>query len=455
MLVVRPRDAGLQSSPFKPSMFNVSVATADGYLQAINTLTGSSISVDPTKVAAFEEALSSERISSDQIAKLDLGDLIRAGFFVLADREEEKVARFVKSEVTSRSDYYHLIILPTEQCNFRCVYCYEDFTHGVMRPEIRDALRQHVSSVVGNLRTLAIDWFGGEPMLAFDEVISELAPEFYRLAHAAKCAFKSHITTNGYLLSKDRAQQLLSWGVNSFQITIDGGEDEHNKRRKLHKQSGGTFKTIIDNVASLLSIRELFIVTIRINYDRDSLPSIPAFLYDLKRWLGADPRVRVDFCPIWGEPGITPVSVPMGKERQRSMVDLFEVASTLGFRTGANEWFVPGGMVCYAARPNSFVVRSDGRLNKCTVALNSEYNQVGKFGPNGRADLDLHLMAKWTSSGLEADPTCAKCSLSPSCQGNTCPLERFENSRRPCPAPKAYAQKLLPIAVRALSDRSQ
>jgi len=29
-----------------------------------------------------------------------------------------------------------LILMPTEACNFRCTYCYEDFNHNQMRPEL-------------------------------------------------------------------------------------------------------------------------------------------------------------------------------------------------------------------------------------------------------------------------------------------------------------------------------
>jgi len=31
-----------------------------------------------------------------------------------------------------RTDRLQLILLPTEQCNFRCTYCYEDFAIGRM-----------------------------------------------------------------------------------------------------------------------------------------------------------------------------------------------------------------------------------------------------------------------------------------------------------------------------------
>ena len=32
--------------------------------------------------------------------------------------------------------YLHLILFPTEQCNFRCTYCYEDFEAKQMDPVI-------------------------------------------------------------------------------------------------------------------------------------------------------------------------------------------------------------------------------------------------------------------------------------------------------------------------------
>lgn len=35
-------------------------------------------------------------------------------------------------------DLLHLIILPTEKCNLRCVYCYEDFKKGKMSEKIEE-----------------------------------------------------------------------------------------------------------------------------------------------------------------------------------------------------------------------------------------------------------------------------------------------------------------------------
>lgn len=37
---------------------------------------------------------------------------------------------------------FHLILLPTEQCNFRCVYCYENFKIGRMQRSIVEAVKK-------------------------------------------------------------------------------------------------------------------------------------------------------------------------------------------------------------------------------------------------------------------------------------------------------------------------
>ena len=51
--------------------------------------------------------------------------------------------------------------------------------------------------------------------------------------------------------------------------------------------------------------------------------------------------------------------------------------------------------VCYAAQPNSLAIRSDGSLAKCTVALNSDRNNVGTIDREGRINLDEEKMKFW------------------------------------------------------------
>ena len=67
-----------------------------------------------------------------------------------------------------------LIILPTEKCNFRCTYCYEDFLIGKMPPAIERGVKALIDRRSDSLDRLEISWFGGEPLLAADVVLLAL-----------------------------------------------------------------------------------------------------------------------------------------------------------------------------------------------------------------------------------------------------------------------------------------
>src|ERR1044071_7965793 len=69
-----------------------------------------------------------------------------------------------------------LILLPTEQCNFRCMYCYEDFSGGRMSPGVSEGVKRLIDRRLDGLRSLTVSWFGGEPLLARGNVAIGRAP---------------------------------------------------------------------------------------------------------------------------------------------------------------------------------------------------------------------------------------------------------------------------------------
>jgi uncharacterized protein len=70
-----------------------------------------------------------------------------------------------------------------------------------------------------------------------------------------------------------------------------------------------------------------------------------------------------------------------------------------------------GSGVCYAGKPNAFLIRSDGRVGKCTVALNDDFNTVGRLLPDGEIVLDRHLAGRWTEPVRTLDPVTLACPL--------------------------------------------
>ena len=69
----------------------------------------------------------------------------------------------------------HLVLFPTEACNFRCVYCYEDFRLGRMEPWVVSGVKGLVARRAPGLRNLFLSWFGGEPLLAPDIIEDVMA----------------------------------------------------------------------------------------------------------------------------------------------------------------------------------------------------------------------------------------------------------------------------------------
>lgn len=120
----------------------------------------------------------------------------------------------------------HLIILPTEQCNFRCKYCYEDFKIGNMSKEKQDAIILFLRKNIKNYTAISLDWFGGEPLLAMDaiEYISKHALEICRIA---KKPLISSMTTNGYFLDCATFEKLSAF-INNY---------KNGKEIRLYNQS--------------------------------------------------------------------------------------------------------------------------------------------------------------------------------------------------------------------------
>ena len=128
-----------------------------------------------------------------------------------------------------RQDVLELILLASEDCNFRCTYCYEDFQRGTMLPSVREGVKKMVERRAPHLKQLTVGWFGGEPLYGF-QAMEDLGPFFIDIAEKHSIRYVSHITTNAYLLTPDVAEKLMAWQVLNFQITLDGMREQHDAK---------------------------------------------------------------------------------------------------------------------------------------------------------------------------------------------------------------------------------
>lgn len=301
----------------------------------------------------------------------------------------------------------HLILLPTERCNFRCVYCYEQFELGRMPATVVDGVLNLLRATAPSLRWLSIEWFGGEPLLALDEIdriqrgVAELREEF------ANLAFAGAMTTNGYLLTAERLARLVESGVSSFQVSLDGGRESHDERRVL-ADGRGTWGVIHDNLRAASRSELEFLVTIRVHVDRRNQAAVEPFVHELAGELAGDERFELLFRPVERLGGDNDALLPVLGEESAAVIErLAVVARSTGLRVRSS----PDRTPCYAAMPNSLVIRPNGQVAKCTVALEDPRNHVGWLHPDGTLEMDRSRLSPWLVGLATGDRQALECPL--------------------------------------------
>jgi uncharacterized protein len=306
------------------------------------------------------------------------------------------------------SDRLHLILLPTEQCNFRCSYCYEDFRLGRMDESVARGIERLLTDRAPALRSLAISWFGGEPLLAKDVVFRVLRHVAALRTRHRDLDFCSDITTNAWRLDVPLFQELFSLGVERYQVSFDGLDQEHDRKRS-RPGGGGTFARVWQNLLDLRGLPNPATVTIRLHVDRANAEHCRSFIDRLFLDFGGDPRfpLLLKLLGRWGGPRDENLDVFGEEDGRKTLRHLADYARAIGVPLQP----VDGDAICYAARRNSLLIRSDGRINKCTLALEAPENQVGRLGEDGRLHIDDARMAPWLRGLWSGSPEALHCPM--------------------------------------------
>ena len=417
------------AASFKPSRFNAHTSTTQGKLILYNSFTGHMCSLSANVAPGALRYLSRQH----SVGALDpLGQyLLKKGYLVESSVDEDARWDIRYGQQQFRQDRFELILLPSEDCNFRCIYCSQEFKRGTMEPWVRDAIKNLIRARVRPVRFFQLDWFGGEPLLGY-EAIEEIAPFALEMAQKYDVKFSGSMTTNGYLLTPERSKALLDWNVRNYQITLDGSATTHDTHRPL--QNGQpTFDRILTNLKAMAAQPHDFEVAIRYNFDHDNLKEAPSLMRILRTTFGDDKRFKMRFRAVgkWGGPNDEQLDTCDAKETARQMFELANAARACGLQSeDAGDDLATAARVCYAARPYNLIVGSDGKLMKCTVLLDTDKrNVVGRLLPDGSITMDEDTFALWVKPYYHSDAMCSKCFFVPVCQGVCCPLPRVQIGR--------------------------
>jgi len=386
----------------------------------------------PTGIAAeltedFVETEEFQSLVSDSVVResenSDLKFMIEKG--ILLDEErfinepshlDNQLYDYINDEKS-----FELTILPTEKCNFRCAYCYEDFSLGRMSKGLIASIKQLITEKAsdGKVRQLKISWFGGEPLVAKD-IVFEISRHALQESIRNHITFTSDITTNGYYLTEKNLNALLRYQIRGYQITLDGPPATHNKSRILFNGQG-TFERIWENLLSMQQRSDDFSVLLRMNINEQNYEETKAWLPELSQtFLRTDGRFFLHFHPVFDKN--LQGKRKNGDSRLSRIQKLYKIARTLNLPTDFENQLRPFGSICYAAKRNNLVIRSNGLINKCTVAFGVPENDVGVLMEGGKLELNDHFDL-WIRDKLDND-YCRNCTVAYQCGGHaSCPLK--------------------------------
>jgi uncharacterized protein len=314
------------------------------------------------------------------------------------------------------NDRLELIVNPTERCNLRCVYCYETFSIGkIPRKLIQGIVRLVQRRAESGLKNLRLEFFGGEPLTAWVEV-ERIAQAVSEICTAHGVDLTGGMTTNATLLTTQRLERLCELGLLAFQVTLDGPEHIHDKRR-VGPRGEGSYTATIAALNLLKASPHNLGVLLRLHFDPTSLDVMlgPAgFVAEVVQKITCnDPRFRLHFHALgrWGGQNDASTAVFDSAAESRGAIDRlvhqalaagFPPERILDYRQDA-ALGESGHAICYAARANAFVIRSDGSVSKCTVALNDERNIIGRLTPDGELIIDHQRHLPWMRGLVSGD----------------------------------------------------
>ncbi len=297
-------------------------------------------------------------------------------------------------KLCASNEALELIINPTENCNFRCTYCYEDYKIGKMGGKVIQGIHNLIRKRLPNLKNFRLQWFGGEPLLAFDIIEDVCSSTQFLLESYPNVKYTSVMTTNGFLLTKHRLIRLYNLGVREFQISLDGDGEIHNSTRRC-ASGDPTFDVIWKNLLAAKSTSLNFNILLRIHFHSENILLLGSLIERINKSFSNDSRFKVFFKPIrnlGGENGKN--LIPFDKRTEQQLLEFFstQLAPEIERYSIAEDIF---SNICYASKPNSFLIRPNGQIGKCTVALDEALNNIGHLNPDGTLQIDNELLRHW------------------------------------------------------------
>ncbi len=424
---------------YKKSSFNIAKKYDDGSMVLLNTATEAVVILQGNEIDYYENIIESRLESEFESMLADLG------FLVISNNDERYIFDILRNQFAYKSDKcVNITIYPTQACNARCFYCFEQNEQRFwMTEETADSVVAYITRTLSVDNELIFRWFGGEPLLGekiIDRIITGVDSFF-----EGKLTYHSIIITNNSLITDELIEKFKTkWHVRKVQTTIDGYREEHDKRKAYVDTSIDRYKQTIDNIRKILEA-DIFAIC-RFNFDKYNMYQFESVLEDLKEFKD-NPKFFIHATTLRNK-------VHSGEEAEKRYIypkdytefytyvlgQLFEKGF---YKDVINILPLRARNVCLACTIGGLIINSEGKFFRCLQHYLDEDNCVG--------DCNIGLLhneayQKWFEMMNQMPDECKKCKFLPCCQGG-CKHYRIENKpdASPCLREKFYMDVILDL----------
>jgi len=340
--------------------------------------------------------------------------MARLGMAVESLDEELSCALGLLAEVNRINRAIRASIILGMACNFSCVYCYEGSKKegGAMEQATAEKVIAYLKARFNpETEKLVLNFYGGETLLYLDR-IRHLTRELKPFTEEREGKFAFHLVSNGSLLSPKVVEEMLTLGLKSAKITLDGPEENHNRFRPF-KSGEPSFATVLANVKACCKLMPINLVG---NYTRENYPLFPALLDRLlSEGLKPDDLQQVQFYPAMQINDQFANSEFSGGCCSAAEPWLIEAAifirDELGKRGFPLAKMQPAP--CMVDIDDAFTIDHDGLIYKCITMIGHQGYEVGDI-ING---IQEGWQTKYCHNHWRKEKKCRECKSLPLCFG--------------------------------------
>jgi uncharacterized protein len=397
----------------------------------VNLLTGNADILSPSDAGVLidlkENGFKESHLSNELMSK---------GYFIDSAEEKKNYRRAYLDFVDDRdNDEIQIFFVANYSCNFSCTYCYQDeYTpeKSELNTETIDAFFNYIiKEFAGRKKYITV--FGGEPLLNSNKQRSIIS---YLIKKSNELGLELSYVTNGYYL-EEYIDLIKSGQTREIQVTLDGTELVHDKRRLL-KNGAGTFAKIVKGIDE--SIKNKITVNLRMVVDKENIGNLPeiAQLAIDKGWTESPyfktqigRNYELHHCQTTSSNLFTRASLYEELYRLTKeypyILEFYKPAYSISKFLWENQELPKPLFDSCPACKTEWAFDYTGNIYSCTATVGKADESLGTFYPEVR--LNTEKIEEWQSRDVTEIDECKSCNLQLACGGGCGSVAKNNNGK--------------------------